>query len=240
MNDNNLKISMTVGITPEVAFKAITDVKGWWATNVSGEINEQNNHFTVRFGKTFADIEVIESVPDKCMTWLIENSLVPLFNDPTEWNNTSLKWQLFPQLGGTTIIMTHEGLTPEKECYLDCQKGWSFYITESLQKLMIEGQGMPGTGIFSYVIVDDKKLDGLLYFKNDPLPDYPDGFLYIDVKGTKGEGVTEGYSSGQYSKSNFSPLNIRGDYFMVLENKLLPDGTTVKAAIARTLNLPYE
>jgi hypothetical protein len=39
--------------------------------------------------------------------------------------------------------MTHAGLVPGIECYENCQKGWDFYLRESLQKLLRENEGVP-------------------------------------------------------------------------------------------------
>ena len=43
----------------------------------------------------------------------------------------------------TTVTMTHAGLVPGIECYENCQKGWDFYLRESLQKLLRENEGVP-------------------------------------------------------------------------------------------------
>ena len=42
--------------------------------------------------------------------------------------------------------MTHAGLIPDVACYDVCRKGWDFCITESLQKLLTENQGLPDRG----------------------------------------------------------------------------------------------
>jgi len=41
------------------------------------------------------------------------------------------------------VRMTHEGLKPQVECYESCEKGWNFFVTDSLLKLMTTGAGLP-------------------------------------------------------------------------------------------------
>ena len=84
---------------------------------------------------------------------------------------------------------------------------------------MTTGKGFPGTGIFANIISGNTRYEGLLFFKNDPIPDYPETYLVIDVKETKGEQVLSAYSVNHFNKQTFDPKNLNGDYFMVLENK---------------------
>jgi hypothetical protein len=38
--------------------------------------------------------------------------------------------------------MTHAGLVPGVECYGNCEKGWDFYVGESLLRLLTENTGL--------------------------------------------------------------------------------------------------
>ena len=174
----------------------------------------------MRFGKTYSVIKVSESDPGKKLTWIIEKSYLPLFKNPAQWNNTRIVWEIVDK-NDTEITMTHVGLTPETDCYCDCEKGWNFYIGQSLKKLITDGIGYPGTGIFSNISHDGRRYEGLLYFKNDPLPDYVHDYFFIDVKETKGEEVLSAYNAAAYDKKNFDPGCLTGEYFMIVENKPL-------------------
>lgn len=237
MQTQDFKVTISVNAIPKEAIEAINNVAGWWATNVKGCSTNLNDVFTVRFGKTFSVIKVIEITPDEKTVWLITDCYLPLFENPKDWLNTKIVWELSSENHQTTVSMTHIGLIPGIGCYNDCKKGWTFYITESLKKLITDGKGLPGTGIFSYIISGDKKYEGLLYFKIDPLPDYPEGFLYVDVKATKGERVISAYAFDTYQKEKFNPALLKGEHFVIVENKTLHDDICALQDIERALKI---
>ncbi len=214
--------------SPEMVVGCISNVSGWWATNVSGSTTKPGDIFTVRFGKTFSTIKVAELLPSEKIVWEILDSYLPLFRNEKVWNGTKIMWKISERNKITWVIMTHAGLTPDVECYFDCEKGWNFYIKESLFQLIHTGKGFPGTGIFSNIIADDKKYEGLLFFKKDPLPDYQESF-FVDVKETSGEKVISAYAVGIYDKSNFTVDLLKGDHFMIIDKTLLPDIQSLKA-----------
>ncbi len=51
-------------------------------------------------------------------------------------------WEITATSNETSVQMTHKGLVPQAECFANCQKGWNFYVGESLQKLLNEGRGL--------------------------------------------------------------------------------------------------
>ena len=203
------------------AFEAISDIAKWWATNFEGKAKFSGDCFRVRFGKTYSVMEVTESDPGKKLVWTIKESHLPLFKDTAQWNGTRIAWAISTRTSETEVTMTQVGLTPETECYYDCEKGWDFYVGESLYNLITAGEGFPGTGIFSNISHGDRKYEGLLYFKNDPLPQYQGDYFFIDVKETDGERVTSAYTAAEYHKETFDPGHIRGEYFMIVENRPL-------------------
>jgi len=136
-----------------------------------------------------------------------------------DWNGTKISWEISTDEGLTKINFTHIGLVPEKECYNDCKGGWSFYVKESLFKLLTEHKGLPGTGIRSTISNADRTYKGTLFFKNDPLPDFPDEHILIDVKEISGEHVISAYSADKLNQKNFNAQQIKGKHYMVVENK---------------------
>ncbi|MEP6677332.1 MAG: hypothetical protein ABJA78_19380 [Ferruginibacter sp.] len=223
MKTENFNCSITANTSTQRAVESISNVSGWWATNVTGNSQQLNDVFTVRFGKTFATIKVLEFVPGKKIMWHVIDSLVPLFKNEKQWNDTKMLWEITPENNAVRISFTHIGLTPETECYTDCVMGWSFFVKESLFKLLTEGKGLPRAGITAYIFSKDRRYDGLLFYKNDPLPDFNEGHIFIDVKETNGEQVTSIYSADKFSTENFNVQQLKGEYFMILENKPLYD-----------------
>ena len=202
------------------AHKKIADVSAWWATNVTGPSRNVGDQFTVRFGKTYCTLEVAETVPGQKITWRVVDAYLPLFSDPYEWNGTTLMFEMFSDDLADKIKFTHQGIVPGKHCYEDCTKGWTFYVKQSLQQFLQTGKGMPGTGIFARVNSGDQVYEGLLYFKNDPVPIYEDGYLCIDVKRTNGEEVIAAYSIQKFNSATFHPQHLNGEYYMVLKGNL--------------------
>lgn len=218
MNHENFTVTIMVSSSLEEAMNRIAMVNRWWATNVAGNTANLNDVFTVRFGKTFSRICITELVAGEKMKWTIQDSSLPLFKDEKVWNETHILWELRSKGSMTEVRMTHLGLTPEKECYADCYNGWNFYVTQSLKGLIVNGKGMPGTGIFARISSGDSVYGGLLYFKHDPLPDGAANAIYVDVKETQGEQVTKIHGASNYQKETFDPQLLKGEYFMIIES----------------------
>jgi hypothetical protein len=115
--------------------------------------------------------------------------------------------------------MTHIGLVPGVECYEDCKKGWNFYVGESLFRWMTEGKGLPGSGIFADVFVEDRKYEGLLFPKAEPFPDFAAGYVVLDVRENRGERVLSAWSVQILDPLHMNPQQFKGDYYVVLENR---------------------
>ena len=145
MKNENYQIKITVNADLKTAFTNICNVAGWWTRNVEGNSEKLNDVFTVRFGETFVTFQITEFVPNKKIAWLVIDSYLPFVKDKKEWNDTIVDWHIADDNSATKITMTHIDLIPEIECYENCEKGWNFYIGESLKKLMNEGNGMPDT-----------------------------------------------------------------------------------------------
>jgi len=236
MKNKDLTTVLQINVSAKEAFDKISKVGDWWATNIIGNTKNLNDVFDVRFGKTFSTIKITECIADKKIVWSIMDSSLPLFNDPQVWKDTQIVWEISDENNSSQITMTHIGLTPENECYPDCKKGWSFYVQQSLAKLITEGKGLPGTGIFANISNGSRRYEGLLYFKNDPLPDYADNFIFIDVKKTHGEEVIEIYTAADYCKEKFNPQRIKGEYFMIIENRSLYNSLSPLEDILETIH----
>ncbi len=127
------------------AFKNISHVPAWWGTDVEGNSEKLNDIFTIHFGETWVTFKIAEVIPAQRIAWEVTDCYLPWLKDKTEWKNTSILWEISEKGDDVKIDMTHLGLIPQIECYDNCEKGWNFYIKESLFKLLTEGKGRPDT-----------------------------------------------------------------------------------------------
>ncbi len=143
MKQQDYHSSITAHIGATEAFEKINRVSDWWTAGVQGNSRNVGDAFTVRFGETFVTFEIVEVIHDKRIVWLVTDCNLHWIRNKTEWKDTKIVWDVWPDNGVTRISMTHVGLVPGIECYSDCVSGWNFYVAESLLKLLTEGKGLP-------------------------------------------------------------------------------------------------
>lgn len=200
-------------------FEKISRIGEWWAVNFKGSATNLHDQFTVHFARTtWALMEIVEADPGRRVIWKVVECYLPIFKDPYVWKNNLIAWEIVPDGNLTRVTMTHIGLFPGVECYEDCCKGWGFYIGESLQKLLTEGRGLPGSGIFADIFVADRRYEGLLFSRMESFPEYADGYVLVDVQENRGERVLSAYSVSTLNIRSMSPQDLQGEYYMILEN----------------------
>jgi len=143
MNQQNYQCSIAADFKPTEAFEAINQVNEWWVRDIEGSAEKLNDIFTVHFGETFVTFKVTESIPGKKIVWDVADCYLPWLKDKTEWNGTSVVFEISSLADGTQVTMTHIGLVPEVECYNGCEAGWNKYFKGSLFKLLTEHAGVP-------------------------------------------------------------------------------------------------
>lgn len=145
MKQQNYHCSITVKNAPKEAFESISQVPKWWVTNFEGNSQKVNDVFTVHFGETFVTFKIEEVVANKKIVWHVIDCNIDGMKDKKEWKGTKVVWEISTKNNSTEINMTHIGLVPEIECYNNCEKGWNFYVKESLFKLLTRHMGLPDT-----------------------------------------------------------------------------------------------
>ncbi|HWB93711.1 MAG TPA: SRPBCC domain-containing protein [Puia sp.] len=142
MKNIDFSSSTSAAISRQEAIKKISNVPGWWGVTFSGSSEKQNDTFTVKMtGDSFFDFTVTELVPGKRLVWECTDCNMPWYSDKKEWANTRLIFDLDEKDGITEITFTHAGLTPDVECYQDCQQGWTHWIKTSLFSYLTTGKG---------------------------------------------------------------------------------------------------
>jgi hypothetical protein len=141
------KIDFTSSIIAKIgaheAIKKISQVPEWWGVSFIGSAEKQNDTFTIKMGgDSFFDMRVAELIPGQRVVWLISDCHMPWYADKKEWANNRLIFDLEEENGSTKLTFTHEGLTPDVECYKDCEPGWTHWIKTSLFSYLTTGKGI--------------------------------------------------------------------------------------------------
>ncbi|HMB67171.1 MAG TPA: SRPBCC domain-containing protein [Candidatus Bathyarchaeia archaeon] len=144
LKSQNYTTTFTVDQTPEEAFAAINDVRGWWSGNIEGSTNKLGDEWTYRYKDThYSKQKITELVPGKKVVWNVLDSYLNFIEDKTEWNGTRIAFDISKKGDKTEVRFSHMGLTPEVECYDACTNAWGGYVNSSLRNLISKGKGRP-------------------------------------------------------------------------------------------------
>ena len=95
VKSQNYSTTFTVDQTPEEAFAAINDVRGWWSGNIEGSTNKLGDEWTYRYkGVHYSKQKIAELVPGKKVVWLVLDSYLNFIEDKTEWNGTRITFEI--------------------------------------------------------------------------------------------------------------------------------------------------
>ncbi len=144
MKAQDFAATFTVDQTPDQAFAAINNVRGWWSGEIEGPTDKLGGEFTYRYKDIhYSKQKITEFIPGKKVVWLVLDSYLSFIDDKTEWNGTKVTFEVSQKGKQTEIRFTHLGLLPEHECYNACSTAWGSYINGSLQSLITTGKGQP-------------------------------------------------------------------------------------------------
>ncbi|WP_461081880.1 SRPBCC family protein [Spirosoma flavus] len=144
MTTSDFTTTLLIDQRPETVFNAINNIRGWWTENVNGSSQHLNDTFEVRFGDVhYSRQQLVEVIPAKKVVWRITDSHLNFISDKSEWTGTHVVFDITEKDGKTQLRFTHEGLTPEIECYGACSNAWGGYIRSSLFDLITKGEGQP-------------------------------------------------------------------------------------------------
>jgi len=139
----NFTTTFAVDRTPQEAYEAVTDVRGWWSQGVEGVTDQVGGEFDYRYQDVHrCRVRVTELVPGRKVAWLILDNYFNFIEDQAEWKGTEVVFEIAETGGGAEVRFTHVGLVPQYECYEVCSNAWGGYIG-SLRSLITTGQGQP-------------------------------------------------------------------------------------------------
>jgi activator of Hsp90 ATPase-like protein len=144
MKTKNFTTTILVDQTPQEAFDAINDVRGWWSGEIEGSTDTLGAQWTYSYKKVHRTTQKItELVPGKKIVWHVTDSQINFVRDKSEWDGTEIVFEIAKKDEKTEIRFTHVGLVPTIECYDGCSGAWGFYVNESLRDLIAKGRGQP-------------------------------------------------------------------------------------------------
>ena len=144
MSNQNFTTTFSVNQTPEEAFAAIINVRGWWSGEIEGRTDKLGEEFTYHYEDIhYSKQKITELIPGKKIVWLVVDSSLNFVKNKTEWNGSKMTFEITKNGDKTEVRFTHVGLIPGFECYNDCSNAWGFYINSSLRSLITAGIGQP-------------------------------------------------------------------------------------------------
>lgn len=146
MNQQSLSMTFTVDQTPDEAFAAINNVRGWWSGRIEGATDRLGAEWTYRYEDVHLSKQrITDLVPGEKVVWEVLDGYLNFVEDTTEWKGTKIVFDIARKDDKTEIRFTHLGLVPDYECFDLCSNAWSFYINGSLRSLIATGKGKPNS-----------------------------------------------------------------------------------------------
>jgi len=144
MDNRDFTTSIQVDQTPQEAFDAINNVRGWWSEEIKGDTDRLNAEFTYHYKDVhISKMKIIEFIPGKKVVWLVLDNYFNFTKDKSEWKGNKIIFEIAEKDNKTQLQFTQEGLVPGYECYEVCHDAWSNYIKNSLRSLVTTGKGQP-------------------------------------------------------------------------------------------------
>jgi hypothetical protein len=143
-NDQGFTTAFAVSQTPEDAFAAILNVRGWWSEEIEGSTDRLGDEFTYCFEDIHRSRQrITQLVSGRRVVWQVLDGYLKFAQDTGEWTGTHLIFDISRTDGQTEVRFTHLGLVPEFDCFELSANTWRFYINASLRGLIVTGKGQP-------------------------------------------------------------------------------------------------
>lgn len=144
MKSKDYTTTLTVDQTPEDAFEAIKNVRGWWSEEIEGHADKVGDELTYHYQDVHrCKMRLVEAIPYKKVAWLVVDNYFNFTEDKREWKDTKIIFEISKKGDKSEIRFTHLGLVPQYECFNVCSNAWGSYINGSLLSLIATGKGKP-------------------------------------------------------------------------------------------------
>ena len=144
MNNQDFTAAISVEKTPEEAFDAINNVRGWWSGEIQGDTDKLGAEFTYRVRDVHRSKQKItEFTPGKKVVWHVLDGDLGFVKDKSEWKGTDIVFEIAEKGDKTEVRFRHVALVPAYECYNNCSNAWGMLINGNLRKLITTGKAQP-------------------------------------------------------------------------------------------------
>lgn len=141
-DEANFSTTFFVDENPELVFKAINNVRGWWQGEIKGGTKKLDDEFTYQMSDVhFSRQKIVEMIPNKRIVWLVTESNLSFVKKKNEWTDSKIIFEISEINNKTQIRFKHIGLVPAIECYSGCSGAWTALMQESLKSLITTGKG---------------------------------------------------------------------------------------------------
>ncbi len=114
MNNQNFTTTFAVNQTPEEAFAAINNVRGWWSGEIEGSTDKPDDEFTYRYKDVhYSKQKITELIPGKKVVWLVLDGYLNFVEDKSEWKDTKSTFEIAKKGNKTEVHFSHLGLVPD-------------------------------------------------------------------------------------------------------------------------------
>jgi Activator of Hsp90 ATPase homolog 1-like protein len=142
MEQKDFTTAIVVDQTPDQVFSAINNPRAWWSGEIEGSTDKLNGEFTYRYKELHLTKQrIVEMIPDRKVVWLVTESQLSYTEDKEEWAGTKISFEITDMGDKTQLRFTHQGLTPEIECFDSCSGAWTQLIHQGLFSLISTVKG---------------------------------------------------------------------------------------------------
>jgi hypothetical protein len=145
MKNNSYSTILEINQSPEIVFSAICHITNWWSHDFIGKSENLDDEFVIHHpNQHYSKQKLIEFIPNESIVWLVtESRLYWLKGNQQEWTGTKMDFKISHKENKLRLEFTHEGLTPDMECYNMCEQGWNIVIKDWLHHYITTGKPSP-------------------------------------------------------------------------------------------------
>src|SRR5260370_27511442 len=107
MKKQNFTTTISVDQTPQEAFAAINNVRGWWSGEIDGDAAKLGAEFTYRYKDVLRSKQKItELITGKKVVWHVAHSDLSFAKNNSEWNESDILFEISSETRNTEARFT--------------------------------------------------------------------------------------------------------------------------------------